>query len=131
MARKKLEEVAVVETPSPQGEGDILVANQHTGGIVFPRKSKEGLYAPPLRLAPGMVTAIPRELWEKYKKMPLVQAYLDKRLLVEVKRAGAVPVLDAATSDLVIPENLQTDADKGIAKASVKRENLTETTINE
>lgn len=130
MARKKLEE-NLAATPSPQGEGDVLVANQHTGGIVFPRKSKEGLYAPPLRLAPGTVTAIPHELWEKYKKMPLVQAYLDKRLLVQVKRAGAVPMLDAATSDLPIPENLLTDADKGVAKASVKRETLSEATISE
>lgn len=85
----------------------VLVANQHTGGITFPRTDANGLFLPPLRLAPGLVTRIPYEEWQTRKKMKVVQHYLDRGILAEVNKTGPVPVQDQTTSELPIPEHLQ------------------------
>lgn len=112
--------------------GTVLVANQHTGGVTFPRKGPGGMVAKPLRLAPGEVTEVDADEWAKYKKMPLVQHYLDAGLLAEAQKKGAVPVLSQSTSDLPIPEHLQTEEEsKGdTAKAGVRREKAGTVTID-
>ncbi len=91
----------------------VLIANQHTGGIVFPRKGEGGVHVPPLRLPPGSVTPVDREEWEARKKSKVVQYYLDAGLLAEVNRMGPVPVLDSTTSSPEVPEHLQTEEHKG------------------
>jgi len=91
----------------------VLVANQHTGGIVFPRKGQGGVHVPPLRLPPGSVTPVDREEWEARKKSPVVQYYLDNGLLAEVNRVGPVPVLDSTTSHPEVPEHLQDEEHEG------------------
>lgn len=96
-----------------------LVANQHAGPIILPRVAMNGdqrIQLPPVILHPGLVTAVPGDAWNEYKKMVVIQHYLDKRLLVEVQvDQGAVPVIDATSTDLqnAIPENLQTEEELG------------------
>ena len=88
----------------------VVVANHHTGGIVFPRMSAEGLALPPIRLAPGTTTPIDGANWDAWKKMKVVQHYLDKNIIAVVKREKAeVNITDNRTSDLKPPEHLQTD----------------------
>lgn len=111
----------------------VLVANQHTGGITFPRTGANGVIAPPLRLAPGTVTEIDATEWAERKKMKVVRHYLDAGLLAEVKRKGNVPVLSESTTNLQPPENLQTDAELrqgDTAKAGVRKENAGTVTVS-
>lgn len=131
-ARKSAKKPIAPEVISSEAIGTVLVANQHTGGVTFPRRSTGGLVAKPLRLAPGAVTEIDADEWAKYRKMPMVQHYMDAGILAEVQREGPVPVLSETTSSLQIPENLNPDGDvmeKGpTAKAGIIREN--HSTIN-
>jgi hypothetical protein len=105
----------------------VFVANHHTGGITFPRgRTEKGIFTKPLRLAPGMVTPVPKEEWDKYKKMQQVKYYLDKHIISEVRRDGETQIHSSSTVDLSIPENLMTDEEiKGNsgAVASVKKQN--------
>lgn len=99
----------------------VLVANQHTGAIMFPRKGESGVSLSPLILGPGVVTEIDADEWNLRKKNVVVQAYMDRRLIVEVDRRGAVPVLSQTSSELEIPEHLQTEEEQGAyATASVR-----------
>lgn len=108
----------------------VLIANQHSGGITLPRLSRGGLYTKPIRFAPGSVSAMDADEWAKYKKMKMVRVYLDKRLLSEVDRKGdGVPILSASSSDLVIPENLRT-AEDDTKNVRVDREKTAEITID-
>ena len=92
-------------------KGKVLVANYHTGGITFPRRSPDNkLLLKPLRLHPGTTTEVDAEEWAKHKKIKTVQLYMDKGLIAEVKRNDAdVPMKESTSSDLEIPEHLQTD----------------------
>ena len=92
-------------------KGTVLVANYHTGGIVFPRRSPDGkILLKPLRLAPGTTTPVDADEWAKHITIKTVQHYMDKGLIAEVKRNDAdVPMKESTSSDLEIPEHLQTD----------------------
>lgn len=114
--------------------GDVFVANQHTGGITFPMRGEGGIVVPPLRLAPGQVTRVPADEWEKRKRMLVVQYYLDKRILVEVQQAAGVvvPMTSETSSELIIPENLQTDAEAmqgQMGSAAITKANAGQVTI--
>lgn len=124
MARKTKPEIT--ESPAPSSGkpaakgpeikitktvGTVLVANQHMGGITLPRKGPGGISMKPLRFAPGTVTQVDAEEWAKYKATQMVQHYLDAGLIVEVKKAQAVPVLSDHTSEPEIPDNLKTEAE--------------------
>jgi len=130
-------EAAVASAPQimvKASGGDVFVANQHTGGITFPMRGEGGIVVPPLRLAPGQVTRVPADEWEKRKRMVVVQHYLDKRILVEVQHAAGVvvPMTSETSSELLIPENLQTDAEAlqgQMASAAVTKANAGEVTI--
>lgn len=130
-------EVTVVDGAGPEiktnkSAGVVFVANQHMGGITFPMRDSSGMVLPPLRLAPGQVTPVPSDEWERRKKMLVIQHYLDKRLLVEVQhRDGAVPILSESSTDLIIPENLQSDDEisNDKARASIRKANAGEVTI--
>lgn len=117
----------------PSSGGVVFVANQHTGGITFPMRGEGGIVVPPLRLAPGQVTPVPAEEWEKRKRMLVVQHYLDKRILVEVQQGGVVvPMTSETSSELLIPENLQTDAEAmqgQMGSAAITKANAGQVTI--
>lgn len=96
----------------------VLVANQHSGPIILPRVAVQGeqrIQLAPTILHPGTVTPVSREVWEEHKKITVIQHYLDKHLLAEVNRTGAVPVMDATSTDLedCIPDNLKTEEELG------------------
>lgn len=112
---------------------NVLVANQHMGGITFPRRVAGGLTVKPLRLAPGTVTQLDRAEWDAIKTNRLVQHYLDAGLIAEVNRDGAVPVLSETSSDLQIPENLKSAdelMEQGGATAGVRKANAGSVTIS-
>jgi hypothetical protein len=116
---------------------DILIANQHTGGIVFPRRSG-GISLPCVRLAPGTVTKVDSDLWNTVKANPIVQAYLDKNILRIVKRENEnVPVSESTTTN---PEELirsvaphladdEVEVEKGSAKAKVTKKKVGTVTV--
>lgn len=85
-----------------------LVANHHTAPIGFPRSSAGSIVFQATTILPGHVQEIDNDLWKKYKKTPVIQHYLDKGILTEVKDADATVVVGATrTSDPPIPEHLQ------------------------
>jgi hypothetical protein len=107
-------------------DGKVRVANHHTGDILFPVvKVLEGgvrIPHPPLVLHAGVVTHVDADHWEELKKITVVQHYLDKGLIGEVTKDGAVSVTDATSTDLeaCIPEHLQNEEQAGnVATASV------------
>lgn len=131
---RKQEEEGVEKTPSSRRADPttIIVANHHTGGIMFPRRTPEGVTLPPLRLAPGTTTVVDAEEWKKRKQMKVVQYYLDAGILSETIREGAVPVTDSTSTELQIPEHLQVEEQKGKeepVKASVRKQNAGEVKI--
>jgi hypothetical protein len=81
----------------------------------------------PLRLAPGTTTPVDADEWAKHITIKTVQHYMDKGLIAEVKRNDAdVPMKESTSSDLEIPEHLQTDEEaleQGEAKANVRKAN--------
>jgi len=113
--------IGAPEVIAPRTDGMILIANHHTGGITFPMRDGNGTVLPPLRLAPGVVSLIPADEWQKRKKMLVVQHYLDKGLLAEVRTDnGPVPVLCSTSTELIIPENLRNEQEEGqYAKAGL------------
>lgn len=119
MAKQKVEQPAKVAT--------VRVANQHSATIMFTRRGGGGVALPPLILPPGRVTEVVAEEWKARKQSRVVQNYLDRGLLAEVRKApgSEVPVLESTTADLPIPEHLQT-AEEGeqtgtVARVRVKR----------
>lgn len=117
MARKiKPETTILMEGATHTGPSNtVLIANQHTGAILIPRKGQVGIALNPLVLAAGQVTEVSVEEWDIRKVHPVVQHYLDKGLLIEVSKIGPVPVLDSTSTDLelIIPENLRSDSQQG------------------
>ena len=105
----------VIEVPTvvtPRRVSHYLIANQHTAPILLLRRSSRGgLSMAPRTLWPGTVTTVDAEEWVKNMKNAAVQMYVDRGLLREVEKMGPVPVLDSTTSDLPIPEHLQTAAE--------------------
>lgn len=105
-------------------KGTILIANQHTGIISIPRVSYQNdqrVLLTPLNLAPGTVTPVDAEEWTERRKNHVVQHYLDIGLLAEVKRDGAVPVLETSSTDLeaIIPDNLRTAEELGVEGSAI------------
>jgi len=96
----------------PKTTGTVLIANQHQGGVTLPRRGEAGIVAKPLRFAPGTVTQVDAAEWAKYKRMSIVQAYREHGIIAEVHREGPVHALSEKTSDLIVPEHLQTDAEQ-------------------
>jgi hypothetical protein len=114
------------------GSEVVLVANYHTGGIVFPRTGANGLMMPPLRLAPGSTTPVEKEEWDKRKKMTVVQHYLDAGILGIVQKTGAVPVQGNTTTTLVVPEHLAGEDHEGKeegVKAKTRRKKVGSVTV--
>lgn len=100
----------------------ILIANQHTGPIMFPRKGGDGISQPPLILDPGSTTEIDKDEWESRKAGKVVQHYLDRGILAEVTRATNNVPMDPTSTDLPIPPNLQGEEQTGTdATASVRK----------
>ena len=130
MARQKkpVETTIIMEGATNTGSSSsILIANQHTGAILIPRKGEVGIALNPLVLAPGQVTAVDADEWNIRKKHPIIQHYLDKGLISEVSKIGPVPVLDATSTDLdaIIPENLKPETQSGdIASAAVTKSSV-------
>ena len=100
----------------------ILIANQHTGPIMFPRKGGDGISQPPLILEPGTATELDKEEWNSRKAGEVVQHYLDRGILAEVTRTSNNVPMDPTSTDLPIPPNLQGDEQTGRdASASVRK----------
>lgn len=117
----KKPEVVVEKADSTSGE--VLIANHHTGRIILPRSSSQGVAVNPLILEPGFVNVVSAEEWSIRKQNTVVGYYLDKGLLAEVKRMDvAVPVTDGTTSDLdsIVPENLREETQVGETGAAVE-----------
>ena len=116
-------------------KGTILIANYHTGGITFPRKSENGVLLKPLRLPPGTTTPVDAAEWVERKQVKVVQLYMDKGLIAEVtENRPVVPVTSGTSSELEIPEHLLTDEEamqgqEASAKAKVVRKNVGVATI--
>jgi len=89
--------------------GEVMIANHHTADFLFPRVSPSGLSIPPMSLPAQMATPVDREIWKEIKKMPVVQHWIDRGLLAEVRSAGQVQLLDDTSTDLEVPEHLQED----------------------
>lgn len=125
-AAEKIQQSSAIPASS---KGTVLVANYHTGGIVFPRRSPDGkILLKPLRLAPGTTTPVDADEWAKHITIKTVQHYIDKGLIAEVKRNDAeVPMKESTSSDLKIPEHLQTDEETlqgNMLQANVRKANL-------
>lgn len=121
------EVVPAVEAPAisgaPKVGTQVLVANQHTGAIVFPRKGAQGMLVNPLILPAGQVTLVDAEEWELRKSNRVVQHYLDMKLLAVVNVVSPVPVLENTSTNLPIPEHLQTEEELGqMASAKVRKQ---------
>lgn len=107
----------------------VLVANQHTAPIIIPRATMQGeqrLALPPLILHPGVVTPIEGEEWNVRKQLVVIQHYLDRGLLAEVKQEGQC-AMDPTSTDLsaAIPENLKSEEELGnTASAKVTKANV-------
>ena len=117
-------------------KGTILVANYHTGGITFPRRSTDGtVLLKPLRLAPGTTTHVDAAEWAERKQLVVVQHYIDRGLIAEVSEdRPSVPVTDGTSTKLEIPEHLMTDAEviagkDDTVKAKIVRTKAGEATI--
>jgi hypothetical protein len=120
----------IVKGGADGGSEMVLVANQHTGNIMLPRKGGQGISLPPIILHAGHVTPVPRDEWNERKKIQVVQYYLDRNLLAEVRREGVVPVIDATSTELTPPEHLQSEEEQGVhAKAGVRKANTAEVKI--
>jgi hypothetical protein len=113
---KDMKKAPGVEILGSGGSSDkVIIANQHTAPIIFPKKASGGVAVNPLVLPAGTTTVIDRAEWEVHRDNPVIRHYMDKRLLVEVTNEGPVPVLDNTSTDLegVIPENLRGDERPG------------------
>lgn len=102
---------ANVEAPAVLGAATgttVLIANQHTGMILLTTKAAMGILAKPIELYPGTVTPIDAVEWAERKKLPVIQYYIDHGLLAEVNSVRPVPVLEDTSTNLPIPEHLQT-----------------------
>lgn len=121
---KEKQEATIVDEKA--GKNTVMVANQHTGHIIFPRKGEGGVSVNPLILAPGCVTTLSKEEWELRKAGKVVQYYLDRGLLAEVNRGGTC-AMDETSTDLPIPENLQDNQMQGKDAVAGVREDRTRT----
>lgn len=114
-------ETEIIVSGGSSSKKTVLVANQYSGIIMFPRRGEGGVSLNPLMLAPGMVTEIDASEWEQRKKSKVVQSYMDNKLLVEVQGFGVVPTVDVLTKELIVPEHLRTAEEQGAyATASVR-----------
>lgn len=132
-AHKKAAEI--ITGAADATSGMVVVANYHTGRIMLPRKSEQGVAVAPLILEPGRTNLVPAEEWEARKKSTVVQHYLDHGIIGEVrKHSGDVPIDSTGTSDLdaIIPENLQATSFEGNetgVQVSQTRENAGEVAL--
>jgi CRISPR/Cas system endoribonuclease Cas6 (RAMP superfamily) len=106
MAKAPIKSSAPIQTT-------VRIANQHTAPIMFPRKTGQGVFTPPLILLPGSVTEIEGELWNTYKESKVLQGYLDRGILAEVRSGKQVVATEASTVDLEVPEHLSGDDHQG------------------
>lgn len=110
--------------------GKIYIINHHTASIVLPRAPKGNVSLPPLNLKPGVPNLIDAEEWAIKKKNTVVGYYIDKGILVEVKRVLPNQNIGtfSYTSDLKVPEHLASDEEmegkEGIGKASVIKKEI-------
>jgi hypothetical protein len=94
----------------------VLVANQHTAPIISPRRTGGGAVLSAITFNSGMTTVVEKDVWDELKKNGMVRHYLDKKLLVEVKKEGPVAILAEATSEPEIPPHLKTAEEEGVVK---------------
>jgi vacuolar-type H+-ATPase subunit F/Vma7 len=99
----------------PSLSGKVLIANHHTGAIVFPRKSQSqySVSLTPIILGAGSITPIDAEEWAIRKAGDTVKHYLDRGILREVKQTGGDVSMISLTSEPPIPKNLQTETHQG------------------
>lgn len=118
---------------------DVRVANQHSAAIILPRAGTKGMYVPQQTLLPGMVTRLDKNEWQTWKNMKVIQGYIDRGLLAEVRSDKPVGIVDTTSTDLVIPESLggpdadnaELEGSKTGRKASVRRRKVTKVTVEE
>ena len=126
MARQKAPSIVqpIIGDAPASPSNTTLVANHHSGPLLFPRKGAQGVSPPPLVLNPGRVTPVDFDEWEDRKKNHVVQHWLDKGILSEVSSMlGQIPIMDQTSTDLdaIIPENLKPETHSGdIGSAGVK-----------
>jgi hypothetical protein len=105
--------------------GKIFIINHHTARIVLPRVSEGNVSLPPLNLEPGAPNLVDEEEWRIKKKNKVVSYYIDKGILVEVKKVNPKQGIGVFphTADLKIPEHLESEEEMegkgGIGRASV------------
>ena len=113
MARGKATIETTTQAEDAISASIVHIANQHTGHIMFPRKGAGGITVDPLILPPGTTTAMDKEEWEARKAGQVVQHYLDRGLLAEVKGSMSNIPVDPTSTELPIPENLQGEEQEG------------------
>ena len=84
-----------------------IIANQHAGAIVFPRRGGGQIRNSPIVLPPGQSIAIDAEEWVALRKNRGVQNYIDAGLIKEVRKIGEISVSSTTTTKLPVPEHLQ------------------------
>ena len=98
-----------------------LIANHHTGPMAFPRSLEGNVVFAATTINPGECKEIDDDIWKEFKKTPVIQFYLDKGHLSEVQDAGKnVVVGEERTSELVVPDHLQSEEQEAASNVSAK-----------
>ena len=88
---------------------NVIIANQHTATILFPRRGGVNSVAP-IQIDPGKSREVPKELWQTLLKGKAVQRYLDLGLIrVTDREKDNIPIMESTGSDLKIPPHLLRD----------------------
>ena len=129
--------------------GDVIVANHHTGAVVFPRiyefnasgdvtKNKALCRERTIPAGETSETKIPRDEWDlRLARGDALRALMDKGYLSVVKRVGEVDFCTQDVSDLVVPPHLRGDSQEADSKtpaggrvaAALDRKRLTVGTV--
>lgn len=96
----------------------LFIANHHTAPVIIPRsvKGAEGavyrITLTPLVFPPGIATPVDSEVWRKVRlHNRMIDRYLERGLLAEIRRPGGVIATMSETSDLIPPDHLRTSAE--------------------
>jgi len=111
MAKKTVVKAALKPKATPK-RTYYMVANHHTGAIVFPRKGVSTKLSDPLILPAGQSIQVDAAEWNELRKSAGVKLYLDHRLISEVKFEGPVAVTAVTTVEPNIPPHLLRDGEE-------------------
>ena len=90
-----------------------IVANHHTGTVIFPRKGKSGTAIAPIIIPAGKSEAVPIDDWNELKASDGVKNYLDHGIISEIHSVQDVATSDTISDKLPIPEHLLKESEMG------------------